>query len=134
MLLYSYTFKRVLYNIYHISSYIIVYRLYKYFPKPDSLTRQWDVYLKEGGSDYGTLNPQNLRPIFTTTQLVESLQATQLLIPTLQASIIMDSKSLHSDILSSLPTDPTAMQHLGPQAKPSPRWTQTDDGFLRLDN
>src|SRR3979490_2537369 len=33
MLKYSYIFKTVLYNIYHISSYIIVYRLYKYFPK-----------------------------------------------------------------------------------------------------
>src|SRR3979490_1141631 len=69
-----------------------------------------------------------------TTQLVESLRATQLLLPTLQASVIMDSETLHSDILSSLPTDPIAMQHLGPQAKPSLRWTQTDDGFLRLDN
>src|SRR3979490_1731507 len=32
MLKYSYIFKSVLYNIYHISSYIVVYRLYKYFP------------------------------------------------------------------------------------------------------
>src|SRR3979490_933822 len=32
MLKYSYIFKTVLYNIYHISSYIVVYRLYKYFP------------------------------------------------------------------------------------------------------
>src|SRR3979490_1088639 len=85
--------------------------------KPDALTRRWDVYLKEGGSDYGTINPQNLRPIFTTTQLVESLRATQLIIPALRASIIMDSETLHSNILSSLPTDPIAMQHLGPQAK-----------------
>src|SRR3979490_759668 len=102
--------------------------------KPDALTRRWDVYLKEGGSDYGTINPQNLRPIFTTTQLVESLRATQLMIPALRASIIMDSESLHSEILSALPSDPVAMQHLGDLAKPNPRWTQTEDGFLRLDN
>ena len=28
--------------------------------KPDSLTRRWDVYLKEGSSDYTSINPQNL--------------------------------------------------------------------------
>ena len=27
--------------------------------KPDTLTRQWDIYLKEGNSDYATVNPQN---------------------------------------------------------------------------
>ena len=69
-----------------------------------------------------------------TTQLVELLRATQLLIPTLQASIIMDSESLHSEILSALPSDPVAMQHLGNLAKPNPMWTQTEYGFLRLDN
>src|SRR3979490_889004 len=26
--------------------------------KPDTLTRRWDVYVKEGGSDYGTINLQ----------------------------------------------------------------------------
>src|SRR3979490_1904016 len=102
--------------------------------KPDALPSQWDVYLKEGGSDYGTINPQNLWPIFTTTQLVESLRVTQLLIPALRASIIMDSESFHSKILSTLDSDPVAMQHLGDRVKPNPRWTQTDDGFLRLDN
>ena len=101
--------------------------------KPDLLTQCWDVYLKEGGSNYGTINPQNLWPIFMTTQLVESLRATQLLIPALQASIILDSKSLHFEILSSLPSDPVARQHLGDLAKLNPRWTQTD-GFLQLDN
>ena len=28
--------------------------------KPDTLTRQWDVYPKEGGSDYASINPTNL--------------------------------------------------------------------------
>src|SRR3979490_2899393 len=69
-----------------------------------------------------------------TSQVVESLPATQLMIPALRASIIMDSESLHSEILSALPSDPVAMQHLGDLAKPNPRWTQTEDSFLRLDN
>ena len=51
--------------------------------KPDALTRRWDIYLKEGGNTYETVNPQNLRPIFTTTQLMESLQATSQITPTL---------------------------------------------------
>jgi hypothetical protein len=41
--------------------------------KPDSLTRRWDVYLKEGGSDYASINPQNFKPIFTQSQLASSL-------------------------------------------------------------
>src|SRR3979490_2524585 len=69
-----------------------------------------------------------------TSQVVESLPATQLMIPALRASTIMDSESLHSEILSALPSDPVAMQHLGDLAKPNPRWTQIDDVFLRLDN
>ena len=28
--------------------------------KPDTLTRRWDIYLKEGGSDYASINPTNL--------------------------------------------------------------------------
>ena len=33
--------------------------------KPNSLTRRWDVYPKGGNSDYATINPSNLRPMFT---------------------------------------------------------------------
>jgi RNase H-like domain found in reverse transcriptase len=39
--------------------------------KPDALTRRWDVYPKEGGNDYGQVNPQNFRRIFTNQQLSE---------------------------------------------------------------
>jgi hypothetical protein len=81
--------------------------------KPDTLTRRWDVYLKEGGSDYGTINPQNLRPILTNTQLSESLRATSLIIPALRASIIMDSKKLHADIQAQIASDPVAKVHIG---------------------
>ena len=28
--------------------------------KPDTLTHRWDVYPKEGSSDYASINPQNL--------------------------------------------------------------------------
>jgi len=31
----------------------------------DSLTRQWDVYPKEGNTGYATVNPHNFKPIFT---------------------------------------------------------------------
>src|SRR5882724_9603449 len=51
--------------------------------KPDALTRQWDVYLKEGNSDYASVNPQNYRPVFTSEQLASSLRATTLSIPVL---------------------------------------------------
>jgi len=44
--------------------------------KPDALTRQWDVYPKEGDSGYAQVNPQNLRPVFTQEQLSNSLRAT----------------------------------------------------------
>ena len=44
--------------------------------KPDALTRRWDVYPKEGDSDYAKINLQNLRPVFTQEQLASSLRAT----------------------------------------------------------
>jgi len=60
--------------------------------KPDSLTRHWDVYLKEGASDYATVNPQNLRPIFSQHQLASSLRATNLAEPVLRATSLMDTE------------------------------------------
>jgi hypothetical protein len=88
------------------------------------LTRRWDIYLKDGGSDYGTIN---LRPIFTNTQLSESLRETSLIIPVLRASIIMDSEKLHTD-QAQLASDPVAKVHIGNTS--DARWTQSDDGFL----
>src|SRR5882724_5942350 len=63
--------------------------------KPDTLTRQWDIYLKEGNSDCASVNPQNFRPVFTSEQLALSLQATTLSIPVLRGSLIMDAEKLH---------------------------------------
>ena len=60
--------------------------------KPDALTRQRDVYLKEGDNTYGTVNLQNCRPVFTKKQLTASLRATSAYIPALCVSVIMDAK------------------------------------------
>ena len=100
--------------------------------KPDALTRQWDVYLKEGGNTYKTINPQNLRPIFTTTQFMESLRATSLITPILQASITMDSKKLLADIKAHQAVDNKALKHLNDAS--DLRWTQLADGLLQHDN
>ena len=76
--------------------------------KPDSLTRQWDVYPKGGNV---SVNPSNLRPMFTQEQISTSLRATQLLEPVLRASVIMDQEQLNTDILSELPNDPIYIAH-----------------------
>src|SRR6266511_3059800 len=44
---------------------IIRFHTGKLSTKPDTLICHWDVYLKEGGSNYATVNPQNLKPIFS---------------------------------------------------------------------
>ena len=51
--------------------------------KPDALTRQWDVYPKEGDKGFTRVNPQNLRPVFTAEQLSDSLCTTYLETPVL---------------------------------------------------
>jgi hypothetical protein len=43
----------------------------------------------------------------------------------------MDSEKLHADILANLACDPVASWHLSDSY--NPRWTQTEDGFLRHD-
>ena len=110
---------------------VIRFRPGKLGTKPDSLTRRWDVYPKGGNSDYATVNPSNFRPMFTQEQITASLRATQLLVPVLRASEIMDQEQLNSDILSALPEDPVYLAHL---KEPQARWSVTPDGFLRHDN
>ena len=100
--------------------------------KPNALTHHWDVYPKEGSSDYTSINPQNLWPIFTDEQLALSLRATTFWLPALHGSLIMDTKQLQADIISSLQSDPTALEHLSDEAES--RWTMSPDGLLRLDN
>ena len=117
----------------YLSSFnlVIRFRPGKLGTKPDSLTRRWDVYPKGGNSDYATVNPSNFRPMFTQQQISTSLRATQLLVPVLRASEIMDQEQLNTDILSALPEDPVYLAH---QKDPQDRWSVTPDGFLRHDN
>ena len=59
----------------YLSAFNLIIRFHpgKLSTKPDALTRQWDVYLKEGNSNYATVNPQNYQPVFMTEQLASSL-------------------------------------------------------------
>ena len=69
--------------------------------------------------------------MFTQQQISTSLQATQLLVPVLHASEIMDQEQLNTDILSALPEDPVYLAH---QKDPQDRWSVTPDGFLHHNN
>ena len=110
---------------------VIRFRPGKLGTKPDSLTRRWDVYPKGGNSDYATINPNNLRPMFTQEQISASLRATELLGPVLGATVIMDQEQLNTDILTALPDDPVYSERL---KNPLPNWLITPDGFLRHNN
>ncbi len=52
---------------------VIHFQLGKLGGKPDALTRQWDIYPKEGDSQYAAVNPHNFWPIFTQEQLSASV-------------------------------------------------------------
>ena len=99
--------------------------------KPDMLTRQWDIYPKEGERSYAAVNPHNFRPVFTNEQLASSLQATVLYALVLQATTIIDLETLYSDIRSALHSDPAISKQL---SNPTLRWTIDTSGLLRLDN
>jgi hypothetical protein len=110
---------------------VIRFRPGKLRTKTDFLTRQWDVYPKEGGSDYAAVNPHNLRPVFTNEQVTISLRATSLFAPVLRVAITIDIESLHSDIRSGLRSDPAISGHLD---NPTLRWSLNSEGLLLLDN
>ena len=116
-----------------LSSFNLVIRFCpgKLGAKPDALTRQWDIYPKEGDSGYASVNPQNLQPVFTQEQLANSLRATYLEFPVLRAVTIMDIETLHSDILTTLPSDPIAQAHVYDTAESW--WSVDRSGFLWLD-
>jgi len=69
--------------------------------------------------------------VFTQEQLSNSLCATYLEFPVLRAVAIMDVETLHSDILSALPSDPIAQVHLADP--PDSCWSTNKAGFLQLD-
>src|ERR1700730_17030009 len=100
--------------------------------KPDALTRRWDVYPKEGDSDYTRVNPQTLRPMFTGGQLISSLQASSLYEPTLRASFVIDDDQLRRDIRSGISLDPVIALILEDLRSNSadPKWSMDDGGLL----
>jgi len=98
--------------------------------KPDTLTHQWDVYLKEGGSDYATVNPQNLKPIFSHEQLASSLRALKLYSTAVSGAYIMDLEQLTEDICSTYPHDPLSAAQLPTPSEP--KWSLSEDGMLLL--
>src|SRR5882724_1376465 len=108
---------------------IIRFRPGRLGTKPDALTRRWDVYPKEGDSDYAKVNPQNLRPVFTQEQLTSSLRATYYSGPVLRAVGIMDIGQLHKDILSAQRTDAYISEH-----KSEPQWSTDEQGLVHYDN
>jgi hypothetical protein len=76
------------------------------------MTRQWDVYSKEGGSDYTMVNPHNLKPIFTSEHLSALIHTTYLIHPIMRSVIVMDAEQLHNDILRAISKDPIAKAYL----------------------
>jgi hypothetical protein len=111
---------------------IIRFRPGKLGTKPDALTRRWDVYPKEGGSDYAAVNPHNFRPVFTNQQLSASLRATSLYSVSLRGANIIDIENLHQDIRSAYASDPVAKTHI-----PTPsatNWSLSEDGLLLLND
>ena len=81
----------------YLSQFNLVIRFYSGYlrTKPDTLTRQWDVYPKGGNTSYVTVNPYNFKLIFTQKQLVASIQATVLLFSSFYTAIVMDLDILH---------------------------------------
>src|SRR3984893_2541564 len=100
--------------------------------KPDALTRRWDIYPKEGDSDYAHVNPQNLQPMFTSGQLISSLQASSLYEPALCTSFVIDDNQLCEDIPSGLSLNPVIALILEDLCSNSadPKWSMDDNGFL----
>ncbi|CAA7267179.1 unnamed protein product [Cyclocybe aegerita] len=111
---------------------IVRFRPGKLGAKPDALTRRWDVYLKEGGSNYATVNPHNFRPVFTQEQLATSLRASTLITPSLHGAITLDIEKLHADIREALPNDPISAAQL--PAPSDPKFTLSPDSLLLLND
>jgi len=118
----------------YLSQFNLIIRFHpsKLGTKPNALTRRWDVYPKEGGSDYTAVNPHNFRPVFTDKQLSASLRATALYSVSLCSATIIDTERLHIDIRTAYATDPVAASHL-----PTPsttNWSLSEDGLLLLND
>ena len=111
----------------------------KFGTKPDALTRRWDVYSKEGDSDYAKINLQNLRPVFTQEQLALSLRATYYSELVLRAAGLMDIGRLHEDILSAQKANKHSSDTLSALSdkikfNSDTCWSDDDQGLLRYDD
>ncbi|KIN98909.1 hypothetical protein M404DRAFT_30877 [Pisolithus tinctorius Marx 270] len=92
----------------------------------------WDIYPKGGDRDYAQVNPHNLCPMFTQEQLTSSLRTTTLMAPVLHAAMVFDVECLHSNIVSTLPSDPVSTSHVPTPTKP--QWSLDSNGLLCLDS
>jgi hypothetical protein len=73
---------------------VIRFRSHRLGTKPDALTCRPDLYPKGEGKPYGTVNPQNCHPVFSSTQFSASLQATAMLLVALPGIFTMDIEEL----------------------------------------
>src|SRR6266498_992653 len=112
--------------------YTTLFRPGKLGTKPDALTHCWDVYLKEEGSNYATVNWQNLKPIFSQEQLAASLHATKLYSNTVSGAYIIDINQLTEDIRSAYPHDPVSAAQLPTPS--TPKWSLSANDVLLLNN
>ncbi|CDO76909.1 hypothetical protein BN946_scf184594.g16 [Trametes cinnabarina] len=124
-------------NLEYFFNLVIRFRPGKLGVKPNTFTRRWDVYPKEGGSDYSVVNPHNYRPIFTQEQLTASLRAMLLQGPVLHASFILDSDQLRLDIKSAQSTSEpdselSTARRLASEGHA--KWTLDEDGIIRLND
>jgi hypothetical protein len=102
--------------------------------KPDALTRRPDLYPKEEGKPYGTVNPQNCRPVFSSTQLSVSLRATAMLLVALRGIITMDIEKLQKDILAAYDADLAVQSfHAGSDNSKYLHWSVDNVGFVWID-
>jgi hypothetical protein len=101
--------------------------------KPDALTRRPDLYPKGEGKPYGTVNPQNCRPVFSSTQLSPSLRATVMLLVALCGIITMDIEELQKDILAAYDTDPAVQSfHANSNSSKYSCWSVDNVGFIQI--
>ena len=82
-------------------------------------------------SGYAWVNPRNLWPVFTQDQLANSLRATYLKFPVLRVVAIIDIETIHSNIMTALPSDPITQAHVSDTAKSW--WSVTQSSFHWLD-
>jgi len=95
--------------------------------KPDTLTRWWDIYLREGNSNYASVNPQNYHLVFTSEQLASSSE-----LPPYQSQSSVDLSSWM--LKGSIPTSVSTLEgsHFcrTPRQSVRPQVALNPDGLL----